>query len=143
MDRVVAHGRYGVKLGQTPEAAFEDCRRAIAAACAEDDFLAQHPALVEHVGGRFGSARVPSDHRLPQGLAAIARAVTGRAPELLGQPYGADMRLFVNQGATPCVIFGPGDVKLAHSADERVPLAEVEACARTLAAWVVRELGGA
>jgi acetylornithine deacetylase len=39
------------------------------------------------------------------------------------------------------VIFGPGDVKLAHSADERVPLAEVEACARTLAAWVVRELG--
>jgi acetylornithine deacetylase len=143
MDRVVAHGRYGVKLGQTPEAAFEDCRRAIAAACAEDDFLAQHPALVEHVGGRFGSARVPSDHRLPQGLAAIARAVTGRDPELLGEPYGADMRLFVNQGATPCVIFGPGDVKLAHSADERVPLAEVEACARTLAAWVVRELGGA
>jgi acetylornithine deacetylase len=141
MDRVVAHGRYGVKLGQTPEAAFEDCRRAIAAACAEDDFLAEHPALVEHVGGRFGSARIPSDHPLPLGLAAVAREITGRDPELLGEPYGADMRLFVNQGGTPCVIFGPGDVKQAHSADERVPLAEVEACARTLAAWVVRELG--
>jgi acetylornithine deacetylase len=141
MDRVVAHGRYGVKLGQTPEAAFEDCRRAIAAACADDDFLAEHAATVEHVGGRFGSARIPSDHPLPRGLAAVARAVTGRDPELLGEPYGADMRLFVHQGATPCVIFGPGDVKLAHSADERVPLAEVEACARTLAAWVVRELG--
>jgi acetylornithine deacetylase len=141
MDRVVAHGRYGVKLGQTPEAAFEDCRQAIAAACADDDFLADHPALVEHVGGRFGSARIPSDHPLPRSLAAVAREVTGRDPELLGEPYGADMRLFVNQGATPCVIFGPGDVKLAHSADERVPLAEVEACARTLAAWVVRELG--
>ena len=141
MDRVVAHGRYGVKLGQTPAEAFEDCRRAIAAACAADDFLAAHPALDEHVGGRFGSARIPSDHPLPQGLAAVAREVTGRDPELLGEPYGADMRLFVNQGATPCVIFGPGDVKLAHSADERVPLDEVEACARTLAAWVVRELG--
>jgi acetylornithine deacetylase len=141
MDRVVAHGRYGVKLGQTPEAAFEDFRQAIAAACADDDFLAGHPALVEHVGGRFGSARIPSDHPLPRSLAAVAREVTGRDPELLGEPYGADMRLFVNQGATPCVIFGPGDVKLAHSADERVPLAEVEACARTLAAWVVRELG--
>ena len=141
MDRVVAHGRYGVKLGQTPEAAFEDCRRAIAAACADDDFLADHPATVEHVGGRFGSARIPSDHPLPVGLAAVARAVIGRDPALLGEPYGADMRLFVNQGGTPCVIFGPGDVKLAHSADERVPLAEVDACARTLAAWVARELG--
>ena len=37
---------------------------------------------------------------------------------------------------TPCVIFGPGDVKVAHSADEYVPLDEVETCARVLAAWV-------
>ena len=53
------------------------------------------------------------------------------------------MRLFVNEGETPCVIFGPGDVRLAHGADESVPLAEVEACARVLAAWVVTELGSA
>jgi acetylornithine deacetylase/succinyl-diaminopimelate desuccinylase-like protein len=35
---------------------------------------------------------------------------------------------------------GPGDVRLAHAADESVPLAEVEACARILAGWVVSEL---
>ncbi len=51
------------------------------------------------------------------------------------------MRLFTGVGETPCVIFGPDDVRLAHGADERVPLAEVEACARVLAAWVVDELG--
>ena len=51
--------------------------------------------------------------------------------------------MFVNVGATPCVIFGPGDVRVAHSADEFVPLDEVETCARVLAAWVVRELGAA
>jgi hypothetical protein len=38
------------------------------------------------------------------------------------------------------VIFGPGDKRVAHSADEWVSLDEVVACARTLAAWVVREL---
>ena len=38
-------------------------------------------------------------------------------------------------------MYGPGDVKVAHSADENVPLADVEACARVLAAWVVHELG--
>ena len=143
IDRVVADGRYGVRLGQTPAEAEAELRACIAAACAADDFLRDHPATVEIVGGRFGSARVPSDHPLPVGLARVAEAVTGRRTALLGEPYGADMRLLVDQGATPTVIFGPGDVRVAHSADERVPLAEVEACARVLAAWIVDELGAA
>jgi acetylornithine deacetylase len=141
MDRVVAEGRYGVRLGQDPEAAADELRACIAAACARDPFLRDHPATVDIAGARFGSARVAADHALPTGLIATARAITGRRPRALGVPYGADMRLFINVGDTPCVIFGPGDVRLAHGANESVPLAEVEACARVLAAWVAEELG--
>lgn len=141
LDKVVAYGRYGVKLGQSPAEAEADLRAAIAEACATDGFLRDHPATVEITGGRFGSARVPSDHPLPTGLADVVERVTGRRPALLGEPYGADMQMFVNHGDTPCVIFGPGDVKVAHSADESVPLDEVEACAAVLAAWVEREIG--
>jgi acetylornithine deacetylase len=141
MDRVVADGRYGVRLGQAPEAAADELRACIRAACADDSFLAANPATVEITGARFGSARVAADHPLPAGLIATTRAVTGRRPKALGVPYGADMRLFINVGDTPCVIFGPGDVRLAHGANESVPLAEVEACARVLAAWVAEELG--
>lgn len=142
LDRVVCDGRYGVRLGQTPADAAADLRRAIDMANAGDPFLRDHPATVEIVGGQFGSGRVPSDHELPVGLASVAEAITGRRPGLLGEPYGADMRLFINAGGTPCVMYGPGDVKVAHSADENVALAEVETCARVLAAWVVRELHG-
>jgi acetylornithine deacetylase len=142
LDRVTADGRYGVRLGQTAAEAEAELRAAIAAACAADDFLRDHPATIEITGGRFGSARVASDHPLPAGLAATAKAVTGRRPALLGEPYGADMQMFINVGETPCVMFGPGDVRLAHSANEHVPLAEVEDCARVLAAWVRRELAG-
>ena len=141
LDRVTADGRYGVRLGQSAADAEAELRACIAAACATDDFLRDHPATVEINGGRFGSARVPSDHALATGLAAAVEAVTGRRPTLLGEPYGADMQMFVNVGGTPCVIFGPGDVKVAHSADEYVPLDEVEACANVLAAWVSREIG--
>ena len=141
LDRVVAYGRYGVRLGQTPTEAEADLRSAIDAACAGDDFLRDHPATVEITGGRFGSARVTSDHPLPVGLAAAAERVTGRRPALLGEPYGADMQMFVNHGDTPCVIFGPGDVRVAHSADEFVPLDEVETCARVLVEWVRSEIG--
>ncbi len=142
MDRVVAGGRYGVRLGQTPEAAADELRACIAAANTADPFLREHPATIEIDGARFGSARIADDHPLPAGLAAVAEAVTGRRPRALGVPYGADMRLFIDAGDTPCVIFGPGDVRLAHGADEHVPLAEVEACARVLAAWVATELAG-
>jgi acetylornithine deacetylase len=141
MDLLVAEGRYGVRLGQTPEEAEEELRACIEAACAADDFLRDHPASVEITGARFGSSQVPPDHELPVSLANAAEAVTGRRPALLGVPYGADMRLFIGVGETPCVMFGPGDVRLAHGADERVPLHEVEACARVLAAWVVEQLG--
>ena len=141
MDRVEAEGRYGVRLGQTPEEAADELRAAITAACEADPFLREHPATVEITGARFGSSRVAADHALPVSLAAAAREITGVEPTQIGVPYGCDMRLFINVGDTPCVVFGPGDVRLAHVADEHVPLAEVEACARVLAAWVVAELG--
>ena len=141
MDRVTADGRYGVRLGQTPEAAAGELRACIEAACAADPFLRDHPATVEITGARFASSSVPADHRLVTGLSAAARRATGRTPRAVGVPYGCDMRLFIGVGATPCVVFGPGDVRLAHAADESVPLDEVEACAGVLATWVSAEIG--
>ena len=108
LDRVTADGRYGVRLGQTPADAEAELRTAIAAACAADDFLRDHPATIEITGGRFGSARVPSDHPLPVGLAAVVEDVTGRRPALLGEPYGADMQMFVNVGGDAVRDLRPG-----------------------------------
>ena len=143
LDRVVVEGRYGVKLGQTWRDAEADLRACIEAARAADPFLRDHPVEVELTGGKFSSARIPADHPLPVALADAAEATLGRRPALLGEPYGADMRLLINEGATPTVIYGPGDVRIAHSADEFVSLADVADCARVLAAWVVRELSAA
>ena len=140
IDRVEAEGRYGVKLGQSWRDAWLDLQRCIDDANESDPFLRDHPATVELTGGKFSSSRVPADHPLPVGLAAVATAVLGREPAMGGEPYGADMRLLVNEGNTPTVIFGPGDKRVAHSADEWVSVTEVADCARTLAAWLVREL---
>jgi len=141
IDRVVAEGRYGVKLGQSWRDAERDLLRCIDDANESDPFLRDHPATVELTGGRFSSARIAADHPLPVGLAAVASSTLGREIEFHGEPYGADMRLLVNEGGTPTVIFGPGEKTVAHSADEWVSVEQVLACARTLAAWLVRELG--
>ena len=142
-DRIVAEGRYGVRAGQSADAAAVELRAVIAQACDADPWLRDHPAALEVWGGRFSSCEVPADHPLPVGLAETARAVLGRRPALVGVPYGSDMRLMINEGGTPCVLFGPGDVRVAHAADEPVALADVTACARTLAAWIARELAPA
>ncbi len=136
IDEVVADGRYGVKLGQDGSQAADDLRAAVTEAWQSHDFLSTLPVGLEVWGGRFDSSRIPPEHPLPVGLAEAAEKITGRRPGLVGVPYGADMRLMINVGATPTVMYGPGDVRHAHAADEFVPLDEVETCARVLAAWL-------
>ncbi len=140
LDRVVAEGRYGVKLGQTALEAADDLRVVIERAAAADPWLREHPPVLEFTGGRFDSAEVEPDHPLPLGLTEAMSDALGREPLRVGEPYGADMQLFVRQGDTPTVLFGPGSVNDAHAADEAVSLQEVADCARVLALWVVREL---
>ena len=117
-----------------------DLHQAVSRAWSEDEFLSQFPVRLEVTGGRLATAEVATDHPLPQGIAAAAARVTGSRPDLVGVPYGADMRLFVNEGGIPCVMYGPGDVRLAHTADERVPVDEVVTCARVLSDWLVNAL---
>jgi acetylornithine deacetylase len=142
MDRVVAHGRYGVRLGQDCDGAAEELTAAVTTAWKAHPFLADHPVGLEVWGARFDSAAIESDHDLPVGLGRAFREVTGRKTPTIGVPYGADMRLFINEGNTPTVMFGPGDVRVAHAADEYVPLADVATCAATLTRWLL-EINGA
>ncbi|NNC93149.1 MAG: ArgE/DapE family deacylase [Acidimicrobiia bacterium] len=137
MDRVVAHGRYGVRLGQDCDGAAEELTAAVTTAWMAHPFLADHPVRLNVWGARFDSAAIESDHELPVGLGRAFQEVTGRKAPGVGVPYGADMRLFINEGDTPTVMFGPGDVKVAHAADEYVRLDEVETCAATLTRWLL------
>jgi acetylornithine deacetylase len=42
----------------------------------------------------------------------------------------SDLRLFVNMGGFPALLFGPGDVNVAHMPDEFVEVQEVILVAR-------------
>lgn len=140
-DRLVAEGRLGIALGEDPAAAVADFETCVAEACAQDPWLRDHPAIVTWPGGRFASGRLPAGHPLGALVRdAHADAVGGPRVRERGAPYGSDLRLYA-AADIPTLQFGPGDVRLAHSAQEQVSVPEVAAVARTLALAVLRTVG--
>ena len=55
--------------------------------------------------------------------------------------YGADMRHFVNTGEMPCVMFGAGDVRLAHAPDESIPIDDLLTAITTTAVFIANWCG--
>jgi acetylornithine deacetylase len=144
-DLLVAEGRFGVALDEPVADARRVFEEAVAAACATDPWLTEHPVTVEWWGGRFESGRCPADSDLiPRLLAAHAASASGapgdRAPEVVGAPYGSDLRLLVGLGGIPTVQYGPGE-GFGHCPDERVSIAQVRRCAATLVHLAVDTCG--
>ncbi len=139
-DRLVAEGRYGVRLGEPvaeARAAFEE---RVAATCAAHPWLAAHPVRVTWTGGAFASGALPpGDPLLGQVRDAVVDTGGVRPPER-AVPAGTDLRLYAAAGI-PALHLGPGDLHLAHGPAERVPVAEVTAVARALALLTVRRCG--
>jgi acetylornithine deacetylase len=140
-ESLVAEGRYGLAVGEDIPAAQRRFEATIAQAAAADAWLREHPPVVEWWGGRFEPASTPADHPLVAAVSGAFGAATGGAAILEGMTYGADMRLLVNVGQTPTVMFGPGDVRVSHRPDEFVPIADLEAVTRTLALTALRFCG--
>jgi acetylornithine deacetylase len=140
-ETLVAEGRYGVAVGEDVAAAKRAFEEAVGRAATADPWLAAHPPEVEWWGGRFDPAVTDPQDPIVTTVCAAASAATGSAPPVEGVTYGADMRLLVNVGRIPTVLFGPGDVRVAHMPDEYVPIAELESAARTLVVTAIRFCG--
>ncbi len=63
-----------------------------------------------------------------------AGELAGAAIESEGAPYATDAARLSSEGRIPCVVLGPGDIDLAHTAHERVSLDEVERAVELYAA---------
>lgn len=138
MDELVVNGRYGVRLGQSCDDAATDLRACVESLWESHEFLSGHPLDLSIYGARFGSCAIAPDHPLATGLATAFEETTGAATAFKGLPAATDMRLLVEEGGIPTVVFGPGKLRHAHAADEQVALADVDVCAQVLTNWILR-----
>jgi len=97
---------------------------------------------VAHVEDVFSGFEVTVVDAAPGALPGLDRPAAAEFVSAVGQPpapkFGwTDVARFTALGI-PAVNFGPGDPALAHTRNEHVPLAQIEACERHMRAWLSR-----
>jgi len=87
----------------------------------------------------------PAEAAADSGIARLCRAAVaedrGAVPPDVGFTGITDARFYINEGAIPTVILGPGSLRDAHTAGESVAVEDLVAAARIYARVFVRFLG--
>jgi acetylornithine deacetylase/succinyl-diaminopimelate desuccinylase-like protein len=122
--------------GEGPDDAVREFRELIQQASKGDKDLRARVRLVHHADSMEVTAKQPH----VQLLLEEARNFTGKC-QVIGVPYWTDASILVNQAKIPSCLFGPGDIKFAHSKNENIKIADVLAAARIYAATAQRYSG--
>jgi acetylornithine deacetylase len=129
-EELTFEGRIGVAVGESSADVRRQFEQTLHDLAQADPWLRDHPPEIVWSGGQFDSGEIPADHPLVTLCRQCMVDLAGQTPKLEGAPYGSDLRLLVNQGHVPSLLFGPGDVRVAHMPDEYVAIDEVLLAAR-------------
>lgn len=132
-ESLVAEGRIGLIPGEELDDLRKLVVQRILTVANRDPWLREHPPEVEWFGCQFAAAEVPPDAPICRALKRAHERVTGQAPRVEGVPYGADMRHFIRFGGMPCVMYGAGNVDVAHAPDEHINIEELLTATKTVA----------
>jgi acetylornithine deacetylase len=137
-ESLVAEGRFGILPGENISSARKEFESAIRDAAEKDDWLRNNPPMVEWFEGQFESTHTDLDSAIVKKLKETHCEIHHKEPQIHGVPYGSDLRFFTNDAKMSGVLYGPGDVRVAHSLNEFVPVNEVIDVAKTIALMIVR-----
>lgn len=104
------------------------------------EFLAEQAGIhgpVEHDNPFLVGSPLPDDNNgnVAMHLRNAVRTVAPEKGNVCGVPFGTDAAVYSKAGI-PSVVFGPGSIQQAHTADEWVSLAEVELASEALFAFL-------
>ena len=140
-ESLVAEGRAGLVPGEEMETFKTELAAAIAKMADADPWLRMHPPEVTWLNGQFAPAGIPVDSSLVETLRQAWQTTNSTSTRIEAVTYGADMRHFVNTGGVPCVMFGAGDVRLAHAPNESMPIDDLLTAIKTTAVFIANWCG--
>lgn len=116
-----------------------EIERQVAAAAELDGWLREHPPGVEWKH-HWPQSVVATDAPIVTETCAAHEEATGDPARVVGWSAVHD-GAFLNRAGIPAIVYGPGDVRLAHSVDEHVAVEELVRAARTYAVLALRWCG--
>jgi len=110
-----------------------------------DPWLREHPPRFEWLNN-WPPMETAWEHPLVQAMVRAHESTSGRpipppSPQHPVNFGAASDGSFLEDAGIPTVVFGPGDLKLAHCRDESIAIEEIAAAARSLAVCVVEWCG--
>jgi acetylornithine deacetylase len=126
-DRCVLRLERRTLPGETGEDVVAEVRRACDAVRARQPKLSAQVSLLT----TQGSSDVPTDAPVVQALEQALREC-GESVLVSGMSAWTDAAL-LNAAGIPAICFGPGDISLAHAAEEYIPLPEIDRATSVLA----------
>jgi len=136
-----AEGRAGLVPGEDLATFKTELAAEIARLAEADPWLRNHPPAMTWLAGQFAPAGVPIDSPLVEALSQAWRETSSTPARIEAVTYGADMRHFLNSGGVPCVMFGAGNVRLAHAPNEFIPQEDLLTAVMTTALLIARWCG--
>jgi acetylornithine deacetylase len=118
--------------GERPDDALAEVERACALVHARRSTFEANVRLL----GAQGPSDVPVDAPIVRELAHAAEGF-GETVRIEGMSAWTDAAL-LNEAGIPAICYGPGDISLAHSAEEFVPMSEIDRATDVLAALAGR-----
>ena len=137
-ESVMVEGRFGVFPGESALDARNAFENHLKKVSNSDVWLKENPPILEWFEGQFESGQTDVNHSIIRALKHAYKNVKNNSAILEGVTYGSDLRLFTNHADIPAVLFGPGDVRLAHSANEYIEIEEVLTCVKIITNLIIK-----
>jgi acetylornithine deacetylase len=143
---VPGEARMGVRFGfpsdWTPDDAERRIRAVVDEVASRDDWLRDHPPVVELSGFRAQGYALSREDELAQIMLDAHRRAHGSPTSVTGIDSTTDARFYRNQLQVPALCYGP-TAHAIHGPDESVELDSIVAGARTLTRALPRWIEGA
>ena len=138
---LVAEGRGGLVPGESLADVQRDFVAEVRRIADGHPWLRDHQPVVEWITGQFTAGEIQPDDPLVGVIGAAHEAATGTPIVIEGVTYGTDARHFLQIAGIPCVVYGAGDVALAHQTDERMDIDALLVATRTIALGIAAWCG--
>ncbi|MEC0494772.1 peptidase [Bacillus glycinifermentans] len=137
-DTVMIEGRCGIAPSESPEDVQSELESWLKDLEYQDEWFKHYPAELEWFGAMWLPNDLTGDDELATTLKSAYQTITGEQPIVEASPWATDGGVLSHAGNTPVIVFGPGETKLAHQANEYIEKDALIKAAKIISLFIMK-----